>query len=336
MREIFNSHPVAVLKKEIAKTNIKGYSTMKKPQIVELMMKNKSRFSHIKMADKPVRGRTAKPQPSKKPTASEGKPAEKKEAPKLKGRAKALKEEADYQKARLPATVKRDEARKEKGKKAREEAMKKKKAPVLAEIRARGQKIAEQTPFRKALQKLADIKAKEKKEKKKVSFKEPETTAQKEKRPRARTPDFVREIREEQAEDKREKEKKKAEAEAKVNTPKKLTKQEQFVKDRRNVGKFSPIYFKRLDNLLEKVFSNKSTGVPAIDKLKKGDADYTILDKMDSAILKIKNKRAKGFGGDNAPFSNEEKAKIMRLIDRINERYGIELERGKRGLRVKS
>tara|TARA_R100000388_G_scaffold89971_1_gene71057 strand:+ start:207 stop:1490 length:1284 start_codon:yes stop_codon:yes gene_type:complete len=60
MREIFNSHPVSVLKKEISKTNIKGYSKMKKAQIVDLMMKNKERFKHIKMAKKPAT-------PAKKP-----------------------------------------------------------------------------------------------------------------------------------------------------------------------------------------------------------------------------------------------------------------------------
>jgi hypothetical protein len=62
MREIFNSHPVSVLKKEISKTNIKGYSKMKKGQIVDLMMKNKERFKHIKMAEKKA------PAPAKKPT----------------------------------------------------------------------------------------------------------------------------------------------------------------------------------------------------------------------------------------------------------------------------
>ena len=45
---ILNSHPVAYLKKEIAKQNIKGYSTMKKSQVVELMLKHKHKFSHIK------------------------------------------------------------------------------------------------------------------------------------------------------------------------------------------------------------------------------------------------------------------------------------------------
>tara|TARA_R110002072_G_scaffold111875_2_gene240482 strand:+ start:81 stop:686 length:606 start_codon:yes stop_codon:yes gene_type:complete len=46
------SHPVTTLKKEISKTNIKGYSKMTKPEVVELMLKNKDRFHHIKMAEK--------------------------------------------------------------------------------------------------------------------------------------------------------------------------------------------------------------------------------------------------------------------------------------------
>jgi len=72
MREIFNSHPVSVLKKEISKTNIKGYSKMKKAQIVDLMMKNKERFKHIKMAEKKA------PAPAKKAPEPKPAPAKKK------------------------------------------------------------------------------------------------------------------------------------------------------------------------------------------------------------------------------------------------------------------
>lgn len=259
MREIFESHPVAVLKKEIAKTNIKGYSTMKKAEVVNLMMKNKARFSHIKMAEKKPRAkRGTKSQPSQKPTASGGK-EKKKETPK--------KESDPFAGLEKDAPKKKDE-------------------------KPKGKQPA---------------------------------------KPRPRTPDFVREIREEEAEEKR----KKAEKESKVNPAKRLTKEEQFVRDRRNTRNFQPIYFKRLDSFLEKVFSDRSTGVPAVDKLKKGDPDYTILDKMDAAVLRIKSKRTKGFGGKDAPFSNEDKVKVMRIIDRINQRYGIEVEAGKRGLRVK-
>jgi len=51
-RDILNSHPIAHLKKEISKTNIKGYSKMKKTEIIELMMKTPERFSHITMMEK--------------------------------------------------------------------------------------------------------------------------------------------------------------------------------------------------------------------------------------------------------------------------------------------
>jgi hypothetical protein len=46
-RDILNSHSVTTLKKEISKTNVKGYSKMKKAEVVDLMMKNKERFAHI-------------------------------------------------------------------------------------------------------------------------------------------------------------------------------------------------------------------------------------------------------------------------------------------------
>jgi len=51
-KKILESHPVSVLKKEISKTNIKGYSKMKKSEIIDLMMKpeHKDRFHHIEMA----------------------------------------------------------------------------------------------------------------------------------------------------------------------------------------------------------------------------------------------------------------------------------------------
>ena len=39
-REILASHPITTLRKEIAKTNIKGYSKMKKAEVIDLMMKD--------------------------------------------------------------------------------------------------------------------------------------------------------------------------------------------------------------------------------------------------------------------------------------------------------
>ena len=71
-KEILNSHSISTLKKEISKTIIKGYSTMKKNEIINLMLKNKERFSHIKMntktktTPKPVKKQPVKKQPVKK------------------------------------------------------------------------------------------------------------------------------------------------------------------------------------------------------------------------------------------------------------------------------
>ena len=53
-REILNSHTVSTLRKEISKSNIKGYSKMTKAQVVDVMMKNKEKFSHIKKKDKGI------------------------------------------------------------------------------------------------------------------------------------------------------------------------------------------------------------------------------------------------------------------------------------------
>ena len=49
MREILTSMSVLSLKREISKTNIKGYSKMKKAEVIDLMMKpvHRSRFSHL-------------------------------------------------------------------------------------------------------------------------------------------------------------------------------------------------------------------------------------------------------------------------------------------------
>lgn len=47
-RLIIESHPAYILRSEIAKHNIRGYSKMKKAQIVDLMLANRQRFNHIK------------------------------------------------------------------------------------------------------------------------------------------------------------------------------------------------------------------------------------------------------------------------------------------------
>ena len=66
-KEILDSHPVATLKREIGKTNIRGYSKLGKADLITLMMKNKERFGHIQMAEKKARApRTKKEEKPKK------------------------------------------------------------------------------------------------------------------------------------------------------------------------------------------------------------------------------------------------------------------------------
>ena len=81
-RDILNSHPISHLKKEISKTNIKGYSKMKKNEIIELMMKTPKRFSHIEKYE-PKKKETKKAEPKKKETKkAEPKKKETKKEPK--------------------------------------------------------------------------------------------------------------------------------------------------------------------------------------------------------------------------------------------------------------
>tara|TARA_R110002096_G_scaffold209482_1_gene396637 strand:+ start:47 stop:643 length:597 start_codon:yes stop_codon:yes gene_type:complete len=47
--KILNSHTLATLKAEASKAKLKGFSALKKPALIELMMKSKSKFRHIKM-----------------------------------------------------------------------------------------------------------------------------------------------------------------------------------------------------------------------------------------------------------------------------------------------
>tara|TARA_Y100000361_G_scaffold20707_1_gene16123 strand:+ start:6928 stop:7626 length:699 start_codon:yes stop_codon:yes gene_type:complete len=91
-REILNSHPATTLKKEIAKTNIKGYSKMKKAELVEVMMKNKEKFGHIQKAGKKV---LKPPKELAKSVKPESKPKKTKEE-----RDKRIKEIEEKQKKR--------------------------------------------------------------------------------------------------------------------------------------------------------------------------------------------------------------------------------------------
>jgi len=52
LADILHSHSKTALKKEISKTNIRGYSKMSKEELVAVMLKHPARFSHIKMNTK--------------------------------------------------------------------------------------------------------------------------------------------------------------------------------------------------------------------------------------------------------------------------------------------
>ena len=70
-KDILNSYSVIELRKEVSKTNIKGYSKMKKSEVVELMMKpnNKPKFHHIKAKTKATKVKAAPaPAPAPKKT----------------------------------------------------------------------------------------------------------------------------------------------------------------------------------------------------------------------------------------------------------------------------
>ena len=53
-RKVLNSHTMPELKQEIRKTNIKGYSKLKKGGLVTLMAKkeHKKKFNHLKFKQK--------------------------------------------------------------------------------------------------------------------------------------------------------------------------------------------------------------------------------------------------------------------------------------------
>ena len=59
MKNILNSYNTTELKRFISKTNIKGYSKLRKEELIELMLKNAERFNHIKM--KPAKPKKAQP-----------------------------------------------------------------------------------------------------------------------------------------------------------------------------------------------------------------------------------------------------------------------------------
>jgi hypothetical protein len=90
--EILKTYSVVELKREIGKARIKGYSKLKKAEVVSLMMKNKEKFHHLKgkgKAPKATGGAKPAPKPKAKP------------APKPKAVAKPAKKEP----AHLPKNV---------------------------------------------------------------------------------------------------------------------------------------------------------------------------------------------------------------------------------------
>ena len=47
MEAILNTYPVGILKAEISKANIKGYSKLKKAEVIKLMMNQQTQFKHL-------------------------------------------------------------------------------------------------------------------------------------------------------------------------------------------------------------------------------------------------------------------------------------------------
>jgi len=112
-RLILDSHPASTLKKEISKTNIKGYSKMTKKQLLDVMMANKERFSHIKKKEYVPPKRTKKAEPKK--------PAPKKPAPKkVMAKPKADTEPKRPSEPKRPAPKKKAEPKKETEKERRD------------------------------------------------------------------------------------------------------------------------------------------------------------------------------------------------------------------------
>ena len=60
MFKILKSYTITELRKEISKTNIKGYSKLKKPELIELMMQSPEKFSHLEMKAKKERSEKQK------------------------------------------------------------------------------------------------------------------------------------------------------------------------------------------------------------------------------------------------------------------------------------
>ena len=88
--KILSSYTIAQLKKEIGKTNIKGYSKMKRAELHAIIIKNKERFSHLREQEKKKPAPKAKAKPKAKPPTNKPKPAPKPKAKKV-GKVKLTK-----------------------------------------------------------------------------------------------------------------------------------------------------------------------------------------------------------------------------------------------------
>ncbi len=71
LKSRLESHSISTLRKEISKTNIKGYSKMKKAEVVALMLKHSDRFNHIQQREKVAR---KAPAPRKAPEPKKEEP----------------------------------------------------------------------------------------------------------------------------------------------------------------------------------------------------------------------------------------------------------------------
>ena len=102
MKDILNSYSLSELKKEISNLNIKGYSKLKKSEVIELMMKHKERFMHLKMKDKKSKSKPAPKEKSKPEPKEKSKPAPKKDCvAKRSGEPSKPKNRRDYLKQSL-------------------------------------------------------------------------------------------------------------------------------------------------------------------------------------------------------------------------------------------
>ncbi len=65
-RQILESHPITSLRRHIRESNMRGYSKMTKPELIDHMMVNESRFKHVQPYVKPTKApRVAKPKIAK-------------------------------------------------------------------------------------------------------------------------------------------------------------------------------------------------------------------------------------------------------------------------------